>query len=104
MRGRLGQRGLGALARLVDTSLVVAEARGDVTRYRLLETVRQYAAERLRAAGEEPAIRSRHCAWYVEFAEARDPEVPTSVVEVVPGEPRRRARQPARRSGLGTGT
>ena len=75
---------LGALARLVDTSLVSAEARGEITRYRLLETVRQYGAERLRAAGEEPAIRSRHSAWYVEFAESRDPEVPTSIIEVVP--------------------
>ena len=75
---------LGALGRLVDTSLVHAESRGEVTRYRLLETVRQYATERLRAADEEPAIRTRHCDWYLEFAEARDPEVSTSVVEVAP--------------------
>ena len=75
---------LGTLARLVDTSLVSTEARGEITRYRLLETVRQYGAERLRVAGEEPAIRSRHSAWYVEFAESRDPEVPTSIIEVVP--------------------
>ncbi len=57
----------GALGRLVDTSLVVADLRGDITRYRLLETVRQYATEKLRAAGEEATIRARHCAWYVEF-------------------------------------
>ena len=75
---------LGALGRLVDTSLVLAESRGDITRYRLLETVRQYAAEKLRAAGEESTMRARHCAWYVEFAEARDPEVSTSVIQVVP--------------------
>ena len=79
-----GGQVLDILARLVDTSLVSAEARGEVTRYRLLETVRQYGAERLRAAGEEPAIRSRHSAWYVEFGESRDPEVPTSIIEVVP--------------------
>jgi predicted ATPase/DNA-binding SARP family transcriptional activator len=75
---------LGALGRLVDTSLVVAETRDNITRYRLLETVRQYGLERLHAAGEQPAIRARHGAWYVEFAEARDPEVPTSVVDVAP--------------------
>jgi predicted ATPase/DNA-binding SARP family transcriptional activator len=75
---------LGALGRLVDTSLVHAESRGEVTRYRLLETVRQYATERLRAADEGPAIRARHCNWYVEFAEARDPEVSASVVGVAP--------------------
>ena len=74
----------GALGRLVDTSLVVADLRGDITRYRLLETVRQYATEKLRAAGEEATIRARHCAWYVEFTEARDPEVSTGVIQVVP--------------------
>ena len=74
---------LGALGRLVDTSLVLAESHGDTTRYRLLETVRQYATERLRAAGEESTIRKEHCDWYVEFAEARDPELSTSV-EVAP--------------------
>jgi predicted ATPase/DNA-binding SARP family transcriptional activator len=80
----LGQaRALGALGRLVDTSLVLAESHGDTTRYRLLETVRQYATERLRAAGEESTIRNQHCDWYVEFAEARDPELSTSV-EVAP--------------------
>ena len=62
---------------------MLAESHGDTTRYRLLETVRQYATERLRAAGEESTIRNQHCDWYVEFAEARDPELSTSV-EVVP--------------------
>jgi predicted ATPase/DNA-binding SARP family transcriptional activator len=75
---------LGALGRLVDTSLVLAESRDDITRYRLLETVRQYATERLRAAGEEATIRNRHCDWYVAFAEARDPEVSSSIIEVAP--------------------
>jgi predicted ATPase/DNA-binding SARP family transcriptional activator len=78
------EQALGVLGRLVDTSLVHAESRGAITRYRLLETVRQYATEQLRAAGEEAAMRSRHSGWYIEFAENRDPEVATSVVEVVP--------------------
>ena len=38
-------------ARLVESSLVVAESRQDVTRYRLLETIREYAAERLDESG-----------------------------------------------------
>lgn len=79
-----GEPVLAALGRLVDTSLVLAEPRADATRYRLLETVRQYALEKLRAAGEEAATRRRHCEWYVQFSEARDPEVSTRVVEVVP--------------------
>jgi tetratricopeptide (TPR) repeat protein len=65
------------LARLVDRSLVqVAEtgASGSA-RYRLLETVRQYAWERLRAAGEEPAVRDRHRDWYLALAEPAEPGV-----------------------------
>ena len=40
------------MASLVDKSLVVADASGPVTRYRLLESTRQYAAEKLTEAGE----------------------------------------------------
>lgn len=52
---------LDALALLVDRSLVVAFTTdaGD-TRYRLLETLRLFALEQLRAAGEEEALRQRH--------------------------------------------
>jgi predicted ATPase len=58
------------LSRLIDKSLVhVEEGRGD-HRYRLLETVRQYAAERLEEAGESDAFARRHRDWYVELAES----------------------------------
>jgi predicted ATPase len=58
------------LSRLIDKSLVhVEEGRGD-RRYRLLETVRQYAAERLYEAGEGRAFELRHRDWYVELAES----------------------------------
>ncbi|MGZ4618437.1 MAG: AfsR/SARP family transcriptional regulator, partial [Frankiaceae bacterium] len=77
-------RVLPVLGRLVDTSLVLAEPRGAGTRYRLLETVRQYANERLRAAGEEAQQRHRHCAWYMAFAQAHDPEQAPDVLDVVP--------------------
>ena len=55
---------------LVDRSLVLAERSGAETRYRLLETVRQYAAERLAAAGESEVVRRRHAAHFVVRAEA----------------------------------
>jgi non-specific serine/threonine protein kinase len=56
---------LDLLSRLVDKSLVVAEAGvGDRFRFRWLETVRQYALERLRASGEEAAARNRHLAYF----------------------------------------
>ncbi len=52
---------LGVLISLIDKSLVVldGEAAGDA-RYRLLDTIREYAAERLAAAGEQAALSLRH--------------------------------------------
>jgi non-specific serine/threonine protein kinase len=60
---------LDLLARLVDKSLVLPEERGEGARYRLLETVRQFAAERLADAGEAEAARDRHAAHYLGVAE-----------------------------------
>jgi predicted ATPase/DNA-binding SARP family transcriptional activator len=57
------------LGRLVDKSLVHVEGDSDERRFRLLETVRQYAIEQLAAAGERGAFEARHRAWYVELAE-----------------------------------
>ena len=51
---------LDQLTLLVDKSLVVAENTSGRTRYRLLETVRQYALEKLAESGEADAVRSRH--------------------------------------------
>ena len=51
---------MGAIARLVDKSLVVAQEAGGELRYRLPETIRQYAEDRLRAAGERHAAADRH--------------------------------------------
>jgi predicted ATPase/class 3 adenylate cyclase len=48
------------LASLVDKSLVLAEPDGDAFRYRLLESTREYARERLDAAGEREATATRH--------------------------------------------
>jgi len=52
------------IATLVARSLVVAEDHGDVTRYRLLETIRQYGEERLDAHGETAELRDRHARCY----------------------------------------
>ena len=54
------------LTHLVEKSLVEREAAGD--RYRLLETVRQYALERLVAAGETGELRTRHLRFYLALA------------------------------------
>src|SRR5205823_3410739 len=50
-----------------------AEPRDAGTRYRLLETLRQYAAERLAEAGEAAARRDRHLAHYLALAETLEP-------------------------------
>ncbi len=51
---------LDQLSLLVDKSLVVAENASGRTRYRLLETVRQYALEKLGESGEADEVRARH--------------------------------------------
>ncbi|NHZ73796.1 MAG: hypothetical protein GWP16_04940, partial [Nitrospirae bacterium] len=61
---------LDGISRLVSASLVVAEERDDVTRYRALEPVRQYGAEQRRKAGEDHGVRFRHATWYAAKAGA----------------------------------
>jgi non-specific serine/threonine protein kinase len=62
---------LGLLLGLVDRSLVVAEPLPDgTTRYRLLETLRQYAREALEASGGAAAARARHAEYFLAAAEA----------------------------------
>ena len=54
------------LTRLIDRSLVLVDR--DTMRYRMLETIRQYAREQLIAAGEAPALADRHLAVYAALA------------------------------------
>jgi predicted ATPase/DNA-binding XRE family transcriptional regulator len=61
------------LGNLVEQSLVVAEEDSEGgMRYRMLEPIRQYAAERLREGGEEGEVRRGHALWYTRFAEKAD--------------------------------
>ncbi|MFD9458066.1 BTAD domain-containing putative transcriptional regulator [Streptomyces sp. NPDC059985] len=61
------------LARLADRSLLVLVDRPDETRYRLLESVKYYALERLREAGEEPDALARHGVHHRELALRAEP-------------------------------
>jgi predicted ATPase/DNA-binding CsgD family transcriptional regulator len=64
------------LAVLVSKSLVAVDAGGASTpRYRLLETVRAYASDRLEHAGEAVRLREAHAGFYVELAEALEPRL-----------------------------
>jgi len=68
---------LEALQTLVDSSLVqrAQAGRGGDARLQLLETVREYAEERLIDSGEAALIRARHRDWYLAWAERADPEL-----------------------------
>jgi predicted ATPase/class 3 adenylate cyclase/DNA-binding CsgD family transcriptional regulator len=63
---------LDQLSLLVDKSLVVADDGGGRTRYRLLETVRQYALEKLGESGEADAVRTRHRDYFTSMAALLD--------------------------------
>ena len=67
---------LDLLAALVNKSLVMVER--DPTqeaRYRLLETVRQYAREKFSESGEAQALRARHLTYFHDLARRAEPEV-----------------------------
>jgi predicted ATPase/class 3 adenylate cyclase len=65
------------LGALVDKSLVVAEPAGGALRYRLLETIRQFGAERLAEAGEDESafVAAAHGQHYLSVAEAAAPHL-----------------------------
>ena len=67
------------LSSLVNKSLVVAEPAmpGDV-RFRMLETLRQYARQRLTGRGEEPTISRRHAHFFLSLAERAESELRSS--------------------------
>jgi len=66
---------LDLLTELVGKSLVLAERQDGSTRYQMLETIRQYARNRLQAAGEEGELRSRHRDWSLALAEEAEQEL-----------------------------
>jgi non-specific serine/threonine protein kinase len=64
------------LLRLVDKSLVVAEATGEgAVRYRMLEPVRQYALEKLNETGKTQAARRAHAQYFLALAEEAEPQL-----------------------------
>jgi predicted ATPase/DNA-binding SARP family transcriptional activator len=65
---------LDEVARLVDRSLLGFQEEDGDARYTLLETVRQYAAERLAASDEEYAVRARHAEYVAELVRTWQPD------------------------------
>jgi predicted ATPase/DNA-binding SARP family transcriptional activator len=67
---------LDPLTALIDKSLVVAiEDDGTEIRYRMLETIRAYAAERLTESGADSAVRAAHAGYHLELAEQAEPRL-----------------------------
>jgi non-specific serine/threonine protein kinase len=63
-----------AMARLVDTSLIVADVRGSA-RYRMFETLREFGRGQLAARGTAEATAARHAAFYAALAEKAETEL-----------------------------
>lgn len=66
------------LETLHDQSLVARFERNGVSRFRLLEPIRQYALELLQSSGELAVLQSRHARWFVAYAESAEPHLTRS--------------------------
>ena len=71
---------LDLLATLVDKSLVVTDKTTAGSRYRQLETVRQFGSEKLDRAGETAQLSAAHCAHFLDLAVTHNPERATGLV------------------------
>ena len=74
-RGIDSREVLDLLSRLVDKSLVIVDEAGAERRYRLLETIRQYARDRLVQSGEIAAISGAHLDYLLALAREAEPKI-----------------------------
>jgi tetratricopeptide (TPR) repeat protein len=63
---------LDLLAQLADKALILAEEHVGRVRYQLLETIRQYGAEKLRGSDEPAVVQGRHRDWFLRLVEEAD--------------------------------
>jgi non-specific serine/threonine protein kinase len=73
--GLASEEVLDLLSELTAKSLVQTQEHTEEVRYRFLESIREYAAEKLRDAGEEPLLRGRHRDWFLSLAERAEPQL-----------------------------
>ncbi|MEV1170458.1 BTAD domain-containing putative transcriptional regulator [Nonomuraea sp. NPDC049784] len=69
-----GEQVLDLLTALIEKSLLLADGEG-TPRYRMLNTIREYAAHRLAEAGETELARRAHLAYFTELAETAEPQL-----------------------------
>jgi len=72
----IGVEVLGGIAQLVEGSLVRALTTGPMSRFAMLETIRDFAADRLEEAGDASEIRRRHALHYLALSESAAPHLP----------------------------
>jgi len=68
--GEVAGADVAMLAALAAKSVIYVVPGAGRTRYRMLDTLRVFGVERLRAAGEEAGLRQRHLAWWLRRAES----------------------------------
>jgi len=73
---------LDCLGRLADKSMVQVESGAQRSRYRLLETIRQFGWARLTEAGERPALQAAHHRYFLRVALDHDPDRPSGAVVI----------------------
>jgi len=71
----IDEQTLDLLTHLVDKSLVIVEEQEGEVRYHFLETIRQYARDRLFESGEAEQVRDRHVVFFIQFAEGAEPKL-----------------------------
>ena len=68
-----GANVLDRLEQLINKSLIITEGEHGVSRYHMLETIRQYANEKLVESGESESVRDEHLGFFLELAETAAP-------------------------------
>jgi predicted ATPase/class 3 adenylate cyclase len=66
---------LDLMEQLINKSLVIAEEAYNESRYRMLETIRQYADEKLIESSENDVLRNRHLKYFLDLAETAEPKL-----------------------------
>ena len=71
----LGDDVLEVLEQLINKSLVITEDQQGTSRFRMLETIRQYANEKLVDSGESESLREKHLKFFLNLAETAEPHL-----------------------------